>query len=90
MTKSAHNPMHSMQKAHEAPRCRARSKRTKLPCKNPAVKGWRVCRMHGARGGSQSGKLSASYKHGGATKEIKAMRKEIAQIVRDFKKLVEF
>ena len=32
-------------------RCSARSKRTGEPCRNPAVLGWSVCRMHGARGG---------------------------------------
>tara|TARA_B100000989_G_scaffold288808_1_gene259921 strand:+ start:462 stop:749 length:288 start_codon:yes stop_codon:yes gene_type:complete len=32
-------------------RCTARSKRTGDPCRNPAVLGWNVCRMHGARGG---------------------------------------
>ena len=32
-------------------RCTARSKRTGEPCRNPAVLGWNVCRMHGARGG---------------------------------------
>ena len=32
-------------------RCSARSKRTGEPCRNPAVLGWNVCRMHGARGG---------------------------------------
>lgn len=32
-------------------RCTARSKRSGEPCRNPAVLGWDVCRMHGARGG---------------------------------------
>ena len=32
-------------------RCTARSKRSGEPCRNPAVIGWTVCRMHGARGG---------------------------------------
>ena len=40
------NPMHA------APRCSARSKRTGLPCRAPAVRDWQVCRMHGARGGA--------------------------------------
>ena len=44
--------MNSMEKAHAALRCHARSKRTGLPCKAPAVRGFRVCRMHGARGGA--------------------------------------
>lgn len=36
-----------------APRCSATSKRTKEPCCAPAVRGWSVCRFHGARGGRQ-------------------------------------
>jgi hypothetical protein len=36
------NPMH---KAQAAPRCTARSKRTGLPCRAPAVRGCAVCRM---------------------------------------------
>lgn len=29
--------------------CTAKSKRTKLPCNNPAAHGCKTCRMHGAR-----------------------------------------
>ena len=52
MSEGDANPMQS---AHAAPRCTARSKRTGAPCGNPAVRGWRVCRMHGARGGHEAG-----------------------------------
>ena len=31
--------------------CTAMSKRSGQRCKNPAVRGWTVCRMHGAGGG---------------------------------------
>jgi hypothetical protein len=55
-----------------SPRCTAHSKRTGLPCNNPAVKGWRVCRMHGARGGGPSGKRNGNYRHGGRTNQMKA------------------
>ncbi len=41
-----------MQSAHDAPRCTALSKRTGFLCKPPAVRGWNVCRMHGAGGGA--------------------------------------
>jgi hypothetical protein len=59
------NPMH---KAHAAPRCKARSKRTGQPCRSPAVRGWKVCRMHGARGGAPEGKRNGNYRHGARTK----------------------
>ena len=35
-----------MQSAHDAPRCKAKSKRTRKPCRAPAVRSYRVCRMH--------------------------------------------
>ncbi len=58
MKKSSPYPMHN------SPRCTAKSKRSGVCCKNPAVRGWKVCRMHGARGGSPRGPSSPSYKHG--------------------------
>ena len=67
--------MNSMEKAHAALRCQARSKRTGLPCKAPAVRGFRVCRMHGARGGAPEGRQNGNYKHGArSTETIKLWR----------------
>jgi len=59
-----------MQSAHNAPRCRATSKRTGRPCRAPAVRGWGVCRMHGAGGGGPSGRTNGNYRHGGRTKGV--------------------
>jgi hypothetical protein len=68
----SNNPMH---RCNAAPRCSARSRRTGKPCRAPAVKGWQVCRMHGARGGAPEGKRNGNYRHGARTKEtIKAVR----------------
>jgi hypothetical protein len=64
-----------MQSAHDAPRCKAKSKRTGKRCRAPAVRGCRVCRMHGARGGAPTGKRNGNYRHGARTKEtIQAVR----------------
>lgn len=71
-----------MQSAHAAPRCNARSKRTGKPCRAPAVRGWRVCRMHGARGGAPEGEANGAYRHGLRTLEAAAWRQEIAMLVR--------
>ena len=60
------NPM------HRAPRCSARSKRSGELCKAPAVKGWNVCRMHGARGGAPTGEQNGNYRHGVRTAESQA------------------
>jgi hypothetical protein len=57
------NPMHA------TPRCHAQSKRTGEPCRAPAVRGWQVCRMHGARGGAPKGERNGNYRHGARTRE---------------------
>src|SRR3954447_20095797 len=51
-----------MHRCNAAPRCRAKSKRTGLPCQSPAVRGHRVCRMHGARGGAPEGKRKGNFR----------------------------
>ena len=63
------NPMNLVERMQNAPRCTARSKRTRERCGAPAVKGWAVCRMHGARGGAPSGERNGAYRHGGYTQE---------------------
>lgn len=67
------NPLHRAMDM--APRCTAHSKRSGEPCRAPAVRGHRVCRMHGARGGAPEGKRNGRYVHGGRTQELtKALR----------------
>lgn len=71
-----------MSKAHAAPRCTATSKRTGVRCKGPAVRGWRVCRFHGAGGGHGPGKANPAYRHGMRTREAVELRKAINDLVR--------
>ena len=66
---------------HQASRCHARSKRSGLQCRAPAVRGHSVCRMHGAAGGAPKGNGNA-LKHGSYTPETKALRKEIVALAR--------
>ena len=58
-------PLPSISK-HGAKQCTARSKRTGLPCKNPAAYGCRTCRMHGARKKEsiKRGKAHPGFIHG--------------------------
>ena len=77
--KPASNPMESV---HAAPRCKATSKRSGLPCKNPAVRGWSVCRMYGAGGGHGPGKVNPAYKHGMRSRQAQLTRKAINDHVR--------
>ena len=70
-----------MQRAHDASRCQAKSKRSGQRCRAPAVRGWRVCRMHGARGGAPEGKRNGNYKHGTKSKETV----ELWQLIKSFR-----
>jgi hypothetical protein len=42
------------------------------------VKGWNVCRFHGAGGGGPKGKSNGNYRHGGFTCEAIAQKQEIS------------
>jgi hypothetical protein len=79
--------MNNIRKAHAATRCNAMSKRTGERCKGPAVRGWAVCRFHGAAGGHDPGKANPAYKHGGRSQETVEMRKAIAEMVREAKEM---
>lgn len=81
----ASNPM---DKAHAAPRCRARSKRSGIQCKCPAVRGWKVCRMHGAHGGAPEGKRNGNYRTGFHTKAARADNRAARELIRGIRKLL--
>ncbi len=78
--KSDANPM---QRAHASPRCTAHSKRSGVLCKNPAVRGWSVCRMHGAGGGQGAGKEHPNWKHGLRSREWTDERHMLNELVRE-------
>jgi hypothetical protein len=67
---------------HQAPRCSAASKRTRQPCRAPAVRGKNVCLIHGARAGAPSGQRHGMYRHGGRTKQAQAERRYLAALLR--------
>src|SRR5215204_2594496 len=75
-------PSSSKLAMHRALRCKARSKRTGKPCQSPAVSGWAVCRMHGARGGAPKGKANGNYKTGEHTAELREARRLVRAIHR--------
>ena len=63
-------PLPSM-RLHGAKQCTAKSKRTGLPCNNPAAYGCKTCRMHGARKveSIKRGKDHVNFVHGRRTLE---------------------
>lgn len=74
-----------------APRCGARTKSNGgKPCRCPALKGKKRCRVHGgAKGsGARLHNLNA-LKHGETTNEAKLYRKEIRQAIKSSKNLIK-
>ena len=73
---------------HLASRCRARSKRSAFQCRAPAVRGYAVCRMHGAGGGAPKGNKNA-LKHGDFTAEGLALKRQISALARMVRETME-
>ena len=76
------NPIHPTARLRNAPRCRAKSKATGSQCMAPAVRGWRVCRMHGAGGGAPKGKANGMWQHGNRSLASTETRHLIAELTR--------
>lgn len=76
------NPMHPAQRLQDAPRCAATAKSTRARCGAPAVKGWAVCRMHGARGGALTGSANGRWTGGGRTQEAERIRRVVLTFAR--------
>ncbi len=72
-----------------APRCTATSKRTRKPCQAPAVRGWAVCRFHGARGGAPKGKANGAYRHGLYTAEAVKERRWMQELLDEVREMVD-
>jgi hypothetical protein len=83
--KSDGNPIDPTQRLRDAPRCSAKAKSTGQRWKAPAVRGRRVCRVHGAGGGAPRGKAHPNYKHGLRIKEMDVLRKLTSLLGRDAK-----
>lgn len=80
----------AIKRAWKAPRCSAHCKHTKAPCRNPAVKGKRVCRMHGGAKGSGAprGQRNGAYRHGRNTLQSQAQRNELRAQTQRLRELV--
>jgi len=74
------NPMPRELKEH--PRCRARCRVSKKPCRQPAMRDRRVCRMHGGAGGRPP-------THGRYTKATLQSRREVREILRLVRELID-
>jgi len=47
------------------------------------VRGWKVCRFHGARGGAPKGNSNGAWKHGEYSEAAKADRSVVKQLLKD-------
>jgi uncharacterized protein YjcR len=56
------------------------------PCQNPVVRGWKVCRHHGAGGGAPKGNRNA-WKHGRYSAEALVMNQTVRSIQNEFQAL---
>jgi hypothetical protein len=84
--KARNNPMHlAITLMNRAPRCGART-RSGSPCRSPAVKGKKRCRMHGARAGAPEGNTNA-LKHGAWSAEARAWRRRVRELLREARAL---
>ncbi|CUH42678.1 hypothetical protein [Ruegeria atlantica] len=81
MPKPDTNPLCLATLMNAAPRCTTTSKRIGKKCKGPAVRGWTVCRFHGAGGGAPEGERNGAFRHGGRTCEAHTIRK-LAMLMR--------
>jgi len=76
------------------PRCQASSKRTKQQCRSPAIKGKRVCAMHGGKSTgpkTDAGKqrcAAAKTIHGWETREKRRIRAEKLRELSDMEKIL--
>ena len=86
MIKMAVNPM---QKAHDAPRCGAKTRRG-TPCQSPIVRGRKRCRMHGGAYGSGAPKGNKNaWKHGLRSKEYLEEKRKGREIIRQMRTLMD-
>jgi len=77
------------------PRCQAKAKSTGKRCGNPAMKGKRVCYLHGGKSTGPKTKeglersRKANWKHGHYSMEATTRRKYVNELIRKSKELIE-
>ncbi len=90
MEEAGANPMHlALSRMNRASRCGART-RAGTPCRSPAVRGKRRCRMHGGAAGSGAprGVRNGAWRHGGRSGEVAALRRLVGELLREARELV--
>jgi hypothetical protein len=68
--------------ARAARRCHARCRVSKKQCGQPAMRGKRVCRPHGGKGGGPKGERKGAYRTGCFTAEARAECRQVRMLIR--------
>jgi len=71
--------------------CKAKSKRSQKRCKNPAMKGMKVCYHHGGCLGSKKARkarIEAPIKHGFYSRKAIDERKQLSKLIKHFKEVL--
>jgi hypothetical protein len=84
MTERSDYPMNRIQ-FQTFPLCGARNRQGE-PCRAPAMKGKKRCRLHGGK--SLSGKAHGRYKHGHWTKESIEERRRFSELLKEARRLL--
>ena len=74
---------------HRSPRCQAKSKRIGKKCRSPAVRGYNVCRMHGAHGGAPEGRRNGRYRTGSHTKGMLELKKQANMLIKATRQMIK-
>ena len=61
----------------------------KKPCGQPTMRGKRVCRLHGGKGGGLKGEKNGAYRTGRYTAEAKAERRQMQMLIRGLRHLID-
>ena len=86
MTPSAPiNPMHAAR--FLSPRCGAKTRRG-TPCKAPAMRGRKRCRMHGGPSPGAPRGNRHNWRHGRYSREAIERRREVAELIREMRSLM--
>jgi hypothetical protein len=85
------NPVQSSSPMHQSLRCGARTRSgSGSPCRSPAVKGKRRCRMHGGAEGSGAPRGNRNaLKHGLRSAEVLMLQRQVRELLRGTRELIE-
>ena len=72
---------------HAAPRCGAKTRRG-TPCKAPAMRGRKRCRMHGGPSPGAPRGNRHNWRHGRYSREAIERRREVAELIREMRSLM--